>query len=334
MSNGKRFAELDGLRGIAAVAVVFYHYLVRYHEIYGQNHSALIEFSWLHYGVHLFFGISGFVIYYTIDNKGVGTQFIIARIARLYPGYLVALMITFFVVLAFGLPGREKDFTTLLSNLLIFHSFLGFDSVDGVYWTLSYEVVFYSLIFTMCKLSTQVNLFYKFSWLYLFVALNILNFSDNVFFIKVLDKLFIFKYLPYFLLGMFAYEIREKVSLEKSVTLLGVLIVNFLIVPDWYVLCILAVLFVVVVKGYFKFLANKYLMFLGAISYSLYLIHQNIGYIILNKLVPAIGYLLSVCFAVLISIAISVVLHKYFEIPGKDFVFHIYKKVSGRFKSS
>jgi peptidoglycan/LPS O-acetylase OafA/YrhL len=85
-SPTQRYALLDGLRGIAALCVVVYHY------------GLFKNLSWLNgawASVDLFFLLSGFVIAHAYENKilqGMGqVSFYLARLIRLYPMYLIGL---------------------------------------------------------------------------------------------------------------------------------------------------------------------------------------------------------------------------------------------------
>ena len=87
--------ELDALRGIAAFSVVLFHYTARYDSIYGHSNRLLFKFNYGHLGVNLFFIISGFVIFMTLDRTKSVIDFVVARFSRLYPAYWTALALTF-----------------------------------------------------------------------------------------------------------------------------------------------------------------------------------------------------------------------------------------------
>src|SRR6476660_2588287 len=83
LKTKKHFEILDGLRGIAALAVVIFHFMEWVFPDYSQN---FIGHGFL--AVDFFFCLSGFVIGYAYDNRigkmGVG-EFFKSRLIRLHP---------------------------------------------------------------------------------------------------------------------------------------------------------------------------------------------------------------------------------------------------------
>ena len=141
--SSKRLLELDALRGIAALMVVFYHYFYHYNEMYGHQ-SIPVSWSFVgRLGVALFFIISGFVIFWTLSRTERPLNFIVSRFSRLYPVYWFAIALSFVAVLCFGLPGREVSLRDAALNTLMFHEYLDVPHVDGVYWSLTVELSFY-----------------------------------------------------------------------------------------------------------------------------------------------------------------------------------------------
>lgn len=168
-----RLDTLDGLRAVAALAVVASHFFVRwaepYHEPTLYPHGNWI--AWLQvleyagsYGILLFFLISGFVIMMTLERSSGILDFIGRRAARLWPAMIVcATLSTLLINLsgsAFYFEGVERWYVTpveYFSSILFLPpdmvaGALGIEEeltprwVEGVYWTLWAEVRFYALI--------------------------------------------------------------------------------------------------------------------------------------------------------------------------------------------
>jgi peptidoglycan/LPS O-acetylase OafA/YrhL len=77
------------------------------------------------------------------------------------------------------------------------------------------------------------------------------------------------------------------------------------------------------------FLQSKYLVFLGSISYALYLIHQNIGYIIINKMYGlGSNSHIAVFIAFLCSVILAAILTYKVEKPMIDVLRTFYKKTT------
>jgi peptidoglycan/LPS O-acetylase OafA/YrhL len=92
----KHFASLDGLRGLAILAVVAYHYFPhRGTGWFGYLASA----SWA--GVDLFFVLSGFLItgilFDTLNTKNFYKNFYMRRVLRLFPVYLVFMCVVLLI---------------------------------------------------------------------------------------------------------------------------------------------------------------------------------------------------------------------------------------------
>ncbi len=141
----KRLAYLDALRGIAALLVVFTHLFV---PIIGHVwiFDDLIDLGKL--GVLWFFMISGVVIPYSLKPGPDGARrFLISRFMRLYPAYWLSLVV---FVLMLGLTGAPlPSLAKIVANLTMVQAALGFDDVIGLYWTLFIELVFYGLCLTL-----------------------------------------------------------------------------------------------------------------------------------------------------------------------------------------
>ncbi|MBO9555395.1 acyltransferase [Cellulomonas sp.] len=145
-----RLAALDGLRFAAAAAVVLYHLTARTSSAWGPGQADALGGAgrWTSYGSlgpELFFVVSGFVV--LMSAWGRPTVHVVAsRVARLYPAYWVAVLMTGGLLLVLWPEGKQVSAHQVLVNLTMVQSSLGVDHVDGVYWTLWTELRFYLLI--------------------------------------------------------------------------------------------------------------------------------------------------------------------------------------------
>lgn len=316
-----RQLSLDGLRGIAALSVVIYHYFFRIDEIYNTGSNEMDWTYFGHFGVHLFFMISGFVIFMSISKETKPINFIISRFSRLYPAYFFAVIITFTVVYIFGLQGREVKIFDALLNLLMFQEFLGIPHVDGVYWTLTVEITFYfwCLVLILIK-KIDLLTFALFSFLFLFFTAEIL--PENIY--KIIGKLFFINYVSFFLLGVVTYKLKSECLRYRNVLQI-LLIFTMLFInsenEDFIVYCFIYILFLLGVYDVLKFLKFKIFIFMGEISYSLYLVHQNIGYVIITKMMNAdISKLAAALVAFIVSLFLAKLMYTYIELKLSKYI--------------
>lgn len=143
MATGGRLEHIDGLRGIAALVVVFQHAAQFVHEA-GRS-----EFDWLldnvnlgRFGVVLFFLISGCVVPFSFKGGQPLRNFAISRFFRLYPVYWLSIPVLTYLALQ---RGQSVGPGTVLGNLTMVQGFWGGSHIGPGYWTLSYEMAFYLL---------------------------------------------------------------------------------------------------------------------------------------------------------------------------------------------
>lgn len=278
-----RLLELDSLRGIAAIAVVFYHYFYRYNLLYGHEG---VSVDWtIHgkHGVQLFFVVSGFVIFWSLNRTHKPLDFLVSRFSRLYPAYWFAVICTSTILIYFGLDGRNVKLYQLIINLSMIQEFLKVQHVDGVYWTLTVELTFYFWVFLFFIFNQLKNIAYFLMLFLLVSALSILDFLPTN---TIVYKLLIMKHLPFFSVGVCFYSFIHKDFSGKWVALLLMSLVTVYLYYELSLTILFIFIFAVfylAIAGHLKFLIFSPFLFLGSISYSLYLVHQNIGYLIINK---------------------------------------------------
>ena len=140
--SSKKIQEINWIRGIAAILIMLYHYTVQYEKSYGHLEKWNIELPWACGAVNTFFILTAFLTLYTLNNSLSPLKFLYKRAKRLYPAYWICICITSVSMFLF-LPENFRGLKTILINLTMFQGFLGVKNVDGVYWTLSYELMFY-----------------------------------------------------------------------------------------------------------------------------------------------------------------------------------------------
>jgi peptidoglycan/LPS O-acetylase OafA/YrhL len=140
----KKLPSLTAGRGIAALMVAAYHASL----VWPGSLSPIVSFGWL--GVTFFFILSGFVLTWSLADHRSYSEFIIHRIARIYPVHIASLAISLASFLFFlnplgGYVGTVRG--TILQAFLL-HDFVpGHPEIrqawNGVSWTLSAEFFFY-----------------------------------------------------------------------------------------------------------------------------------------------------------------------------------------------
>jgi peptidoglycan/LPS O-acetylase OafA/YrhL len=286
---GHRLQALDALRGVAALAVVGYHYTTRYLELYGTGAEPSVTVPWGHYGVNLFFIISGFVIFMTLARTRRPMDFVVSRFSRLFPAYWVAIAITFAVTSAFVLPGKTVTVWQALANGLMLHGFARVPHVDGVYWTLEVELLFYA---AMLALYASGRLHATHLWLWALLAMRLAYHVAAVGFgydaSWTLSRILILKYIPWFALGIVIYwQTTDATANRMRSGSTVVLAIGCLAIVDGWGLAMLAAALGLLVwaaaTGRLPWLGHRALVFFGAISYTLYLLHENIGWVVMRE---------------------------------------------------
>ena len=308
-NHALRITGLDALRGLAALAVVLFHYTVRYQDLYGYVNKPHLYVNVGLQPVYLFFIISGFVILMTASKLREPSRFVYARFSRLYPAYWAAILVTTLVVLTLHLPGRGASFKRILVNTSMFQEFLGVGHVDPVYWSLQVELYFYLLVAVLLwrKRLEALNL--------VLVALMIVGLLDHLLtwhltngVITRLREVLLLHYLHLFGAGIAIYQLMHG-ERRKAILLLAAcaMYVIALMPPVEALIYVgLAIVVFLAVTNRIPFLGNPVLQFLGLISYPLYLIHQNVGYALIRHLQNAkLNAELSMALAALLAIGLA-----------------------------
>jgi peptidoglycan/LPS O-acetylase OafA/YrhL len=154
MSTGmtpQRYANIDGLRAIAALGVMIEHLfgdLLRQTApaagpMNAVGNALVHSVSLGRFGVALFFLISGFVVPFSIGGERPLAHFAISRLFRLYPAFWLALAV---LATMAWLAGEPPGMATVLANMTMAPTLFGQPWLSPIYWTLFIELVFYVLV--------------------------------------------------------------------------------------------------------------------------------------------------------------------------------------------
>ncbi len=321
-SNAVRFRELDALRGIAAMSVLLFHFTTIYAQARPETpFRPFWSFDWGASGVSLFFIISGFVISLTAEKRQNAKEFLVARAARLYPAYWVSVVI---VLLVTALGGGAIPWRTGLVNLTMFQQLFHVPHLSDVYWTLYIEWLFYGCV--TCALFLG-------RWKVLPSALlGLLVIDTLATFPQAWDRvpgwwrvtLFfpLLRHLYLFVFGIYVYRAR----FHGDRMWYGVAVVCLL--NRWgkglewdgvLFQILLGTFFVAAVFGYLPWLNQRVMVWLGTISYSLYLTHMSFGFYVIDLCRSyAINDNVAIVVALLGSLCVAAILQNYIEKPCHD----------------
>lgn len=360
MQNGTRPRELPGLtplRGVAALWVVFYHFSAEYlPQLNTKDFSHIIPKGYL--AVDLFFLLSGFVLAHVYGGGlECGRQcrflpFIRARLARVYPLHLFVLIVFVSLTLAIGLlhhqPGRlyepipltgERSLMALIANLFMLQGVrAGALSWNYPAWSISTEFMAYLafplLLPLVWRAGTKVRLGLA---VLLLGALAGFSYATGDYFNQWDGAIAVLRCLDEFLMGCVAY-----VTLGRNAgrifandwiafATLGLLLLLLQSDgPDIAAVLLFAPLIVATVANdglYGRMLNARPLIWLGEISYSLYLVQDLVKYATTHVLAAAglhhrsqlsLPASAALCAAMLvICLAVSTLTHRLVEQPAR-----------------
>lgn len=293
MSGGtggtQRVLELDALRGVAALGVAVFHCTTHYGNEIGHPVPPAFGFPAGNYGVQLFFLISGFVIFMTLERTRHALDFVVSRFSRLFPAYWAAILLTATIVYTIGMPQQILPGPALLLNLTMIQQILGGQHLDGSYWTLQLELFFYiQMLFWFSTGQLQRIRWIISGWLILSLVFGLWEKAMGHPFSYTLREILILRYIPFFAIGILFYRIWTRKTEGHGDY--GLILASLAVIGATLPLVYLAVagfcvaVFWLFVSGRLTWLRLRPFEFLGTISYSMYLLHQAIGFAVIWRL--------------------------------------------------
>ncbi|GIH62336.1 acyltransferase family protein [Microbispora siamensis] len=328
-SGPSRLRVLDLLRFCAALGVVLFHFGET--RAWGTPNafpalSAVTMFGV--YGVRLFFLISGFVILMSAWGRTPG-HFAASRIARLFPAYWASVLALGGLAVGGLITDHRPSLTELLANITMLQHGFGVRDLEIVYWTLWQELVFYALIACLAAVGITYRrcLAFMGAWVLLLAIADRVN-AD------LLQAVLVPFSAPYFIAGMALYLVHrfggslfpwlfvgvgwtlglytaldgEPTAVRKYGQALG----SALVVG---VISLIFLVMILVALGAFDRIDWRWLTFLGALTYPLYLFHHHVGFLLIQWLHPALGNRLTLPLAVAAALLVAYAVHRLVERP-------------------
>jgi len=170
---GRVLLNLTGIRGVAAVWVLMYHFREYYFGLFPQLRKFDFILSNGHFGVDLFFCLSGFILGYVyfdeLSNPSIYSRtarvksYLVKRFARLYPLYFLTTFIAgiiYFVGVKLGHTFTNESLSnfslsSVMSNFIGIQILVVYPSLNGPAWSVSAEFLAYLyfplVVFMMSK---------------------------------------------------------------------------------------------------------------------------------------------------------------------------------------
>jgi peptidoglycan/LPS O-acetylase OafA/YrhL len=336
--------SIEGLRLVSSLLIVAGHYVP-----YVQMVNWISRF---HLAVDLFFAISGIVIAYTyqgrVRNFNEYSNFMLRRLARLYPLHLVTLFfyVTIGLLALFGFlkadDMRKYNFDMLIPNLLLVHAWLpsGVISFNYVSWSISAEFFVY-LLFPLISMFLANNLLRCIALLIAVVgfsmAMSQMFFGDS--FTRLTWNSGILRAVPSFAFGVLICQHRKYILAKLAHVNIATIFhiacaitasLMILRAPDYM---ILPVIWLLAACGFFcdmnqrtTWLSHRSFSNYGYLTYSIYMLHTVVATIFIAVLFPKLfgvttgARVISVLISFFILLAFSWYSYHYFEHPLRRWI--------------
>lgn len=298
MENNQRIMFLDGFRGIAILLVMFYHTFTSNPDSLPFITSKYGEFPLFKYGffgVQLFFLISGFVILMSLETKKTFHQFLYKRWLRLFPAMLVTVIFiastaSFFYERPLGQPSIGSIIMGLFfidPDWIDFFSRIKINPLETVFWSLYAEIRFYivfgTVYFLFGKIKAIMTLFGLFILTFLLTIISMVNNNLPEGYVKIVEFMgwhLSFGNFQWFACGTLVYQYYIERKKKYILLYLGTVLLTGIVagsIENTIMTLVIGILFLApfCIKKIHLIFDNKFLLFIGFISYPLYLMHKS-----------------------------------------------------------
>jgi exopolysaccharide production protein ExoZ len=315
--------SIQCLRAIAALMVVLFHIGIAF-DLIESGDDKLAPY-WLAGGVDIFFVISGFVmaVSSTDNKKLISSEFVKARVARIVPLYWISTIVL--VILTYHYNHELTPIIYIIKSMLFI--FFNNDMQDGATlpllvagWSLNYEMFFYLLFAILLSYSTRTRVIVLACIFFALISLRAVILDKNGFAFRMTSPLQL-----EFLFGMIIALYRQKLSqlsLETGITCLLVGIAAMATVPAvlprsllYGPLAALVCAGALIMEPLIKRAHINFLSYIGDASYSLYLTHALVIYVLDEEGFMSYGAMTSGTLCLTVCICVSAVVYEFVERP-------------------
>ncbi|HCW3067461.1 TPA: acyltransferase family protein [Citrobacter freundii] len=314
--------SLEGLRGMACLFVFINH------ASYSLNHIGINNFEMMGnspytgrmgaFGVEIFFCLTGYLFSKKIKNGGIDLSFFEKRIRRLAPAYIIISMfaISYFLFIKHDVIHNYYDISVLIQQVFGFGFFgssisirgISDSSLNAVTWTLPYEWKFYAIVPFLSVIYRKKKL-----------TPLIIVFGISILCVDYWSNMFLW---GYFVTGFLSSYINETKSMYIKTPLFIAMTVLVLYaykgdfeIHGFEMFVIVSLFFMAFIMSRPKLFTASLFVYIGTISYSIYLSHQIITTIIMRCFsysydltnIAMSNYLLLCALAVLITFIASAI---------------------------
>lgn len=336
----KNIDSLDGLRAFACLLVVFGH-LAKEEIIFDIKGSGQL-------GVMLFFVLSGFLMAHLYGCEKISAsrfvEYIFRRSFRVVPAYVIALLISFWISPYWADFPYNMDLSGLIKHLKL-------QGDTSVFWTIPVELKFYAffpVIWLLLGFLKNNSLRSSIVFIAFIVSINIFPFGE---------RLDLSRYVEFFIGGVCAGYVNSPMNaVTKRWQLeminggfLATLVFIIIFIPQvflhltgiihtmWRIPQILAPLFALCVllcaniTGWAKTVfSNRVFLFLGKISFSLYLVHYPFIYFINHwELTGAMSWFTKIILSLTLAVSFAYLFYITIEKPFRQWgaeLNHVFQK--------
>lgn len=352
----------NSLRGIAVLLVLLGHYVFVFNALQGKFTSFpslnYYPFPWAislltpfpinqvnigQVAVAFFFLVSGLVIPNAAASlgkfKGGRSAFVVGRILRIWPTYMVGLMISV-SALWFNHYANSTEanipFSQIIANMTLFRDWLGQSHLDGVVWTLEIEAKFYLFVLLFWSDIGKGRL-YPIALICIIAAFMAplgSNFDiTNSPQITYANFLWTLPYLLYMSMGIvFNYHMRGVIDTKTLLAVIATMAVVFVYTAKTqalYVQVPASYISTLLVFGFLYFFARTWsggpiIQFFAKISFPMYASHAALGYTGMAYMIglgakPIVALVMQIAISTALAWAMHIIIETPTHNAGKRF---------------